>query len=89
MWHRRDCTKTSTVSLSVFRFLAWTFFSLCLQLAYLLSQFQYFVCPVGFNSETNGFTVECEPSSIFEMQEYTLPAVFQKTLGLVRTGLPI
>lgn len=54
------------------------------QLAYLLSQFQYFVCPVGFNSETNGFTVECEPSDIFVMQEYTLPAVFQRTLGLVR-----
>uniref|UniRef100_A0A665WLK1 Phosphatidate cytidylyltransferase n=1 Tax=Echeneis naucrates TaxID=173247 RepID=A0A665WLK1_ECHNA len=49
-------------------------------LAYLLSQFQYFVCPVGFNSETNGFTVECEPSDIFVMQEYTLPAVVQNTL---------
>uniref|UniRef100_A0A674NV79 Phosphatidate cytidylyltransferase n=1 Tax=Takifugu rubripes TaxID=31033 RepID=A0A674NV79_TAKRU len=44
-------------------------------LAYLLSQFQYFVCPVGFNSETNGFTVECEPSDIFVMQEYAVPAV--------------
>lgn len=59
------------------------------QLAYLLSQFQYFVCPVGFNSETNGFTVECEPSDIFVMQEYTLPAVFQKTLGLVRIQRPL
>ncbi|TMS03624.1 Phosphatidate cytidylyltransferase 1 [Larimichthys crocea] len=49
-------------------------------LAYLLSRFQYFVCPVGFNSETNGFTVECEPSDIFVMQEYTLPAVVQNTL---------
>ncbi|KAG7214322.1 hypothetical protein INR49_023139 [Caranx melampygus] len=49
-------------------------------LSYLLSQFQYFVCPVGFNSETNGFTVECEPSDIFVMQEYTLPAVVQNTL---------
>uniref|UniRef100_A0A8D3BVM9 Phosphatidate cytidylyltransferase n=1 Tax=Scophthalmus maximus TaxID=52904 RepID=A0A8D3BVM9_SCOMX len=49
-------------------------------LAYLLSQFQYFVCPVGFNSDTNGFTVECEPSEIFVMHEYTLPAVIQNTL---------
>lgn len=57
---------------------------LCPQLAYLLSQFQYFVCPVGFNSETISFTVECEPSDIFVMQEYTLPAVLQKTLRLVR-----
>uniref|UniRef100_A0AAX7THN7 Phosphatidate cytidylyltransferase n=1 Tax=Astatotilapia calliptera TaxID=8154 RepID=A0AAX7THN7_ASTCA len=49
-------------------------------LAYLLSQFQCFVCPVGFNSESNSFTVECEPSDIFVMQEYTLPTVLQNTL---------
>lgn len=60
------------------------FVSLHPQLAYLLAQFQYFVCPVGFNSETNGFTVECEPSEIFVMQEYTLPAVVQNTLRWVR-----
>lgn len=59
------------------------------QLAYLLSQFQYFVCPVGFSSETNRFTVECEPSDIFVMQEYTLPAVLQKTLGLVGVQRPL
>ncbi|CAG07795.1 unnamed protein product [Tetraodon nigroviridis] len=56
-------------------------------LAYLLSQFQYFVCPVGFSSETNRFTVECEPSDIFVMQEYTLPAVFQNTLGLKKVSM--
>ncbi|XP_067377539.1 phosphatidate cytidylyltransferase 1 isoform X3 [Channa argus] len=49
-------------------------------LAYLLSQFQYFVCPVGFNSETNSFAIECEPSDIFVMHEYTLPTVVQNTL---------
>lgn len=54
------------------------------QLAYLLSQFQCFVCPVGFNSESNSFTVECEPSDIFVMQEYTLPTVLQNTLRWVR-----
>lgn len=59
------------------------------QLAYLLSQFQYFVCPVGFNGETNRFMVECEPSDIFVMQEYTLPVVFLKTLGLVRIQRPL
>lgn len=60
----------------------------CPQLAYLLSQFQYFVCPVGFNSETIGFTVECETPDIFVMQEYTLPAVLQNTLGWVRSSPP-
>lgn len=59
------------------------------QLAYLLSQFQYFVCPVGFNSETIRFTIECEPLDIFVMQEYTLPAVLQKTLRWVRRYIKI
>ena len=54
-----------------------------MQLAYLLAQFQYFVCPVGYNSETYRFTVECEPSELFLLQEYTLPAVVQNTLGKV------
>lgn len=60
----------------------------CPQLAYLLSQFQYFVCPVGFNSDTISFTVECETPEIFVMQEYTLPAVLQNTLRWVRSPLP-
>lgn len=60
----------------------------CPQLAYLLSQFQSLVCPVGFNSETISFTVECEPPEIFVMQEYTLPAVFQNTLRWVRSSPP-
>lgn len=60
----------------------------CPQLAYLLSQFQYFVCPVGFNSDTISFTVECETPDIFVMQEYTLPAALQNTLRWVRSGRP-
>uniref|UniRef100_A0AAR2LD53 Phosphatidate cytidylyltransferase n=1 Tax=Pygocentrus nattereri TaxID=42514 RepID=A0AAR2LD53_PYGNA len=48
--------------------------------AYLLSQYQYFVCPVEYNSETNRFAVGCEPSDLFVMQEYTLPAVAQNIL---------
>uniref|UniRef100_A0A8C6P0V2 Phosphatidate cytidylyltransferase n=1 Tax=Nothobranchius furzeri TaxID=105023 RepID=A0A8C6P0V2_NOTFU len=49
-------------------------------MAHLMSRFQYFVCPVEFNSETNRFSVECEPSDLFVMQEYTLPAVLQNAL---------
>ncbi|XP_051750066.1 phosphatidate cytidylyltransferase 1 [Ctenopharyngodon idella] len=48
--------------------------------AYLLSQYQYFVCPVEYNSETNRFAVECEPSNLFMMQEYTLPVVVQNAV---------
>ncbi|KAF4074340.1 hypothetical protein AMELA_G00238380 [Ameiurus melas] len=48
--------------------------------AYLLAQYQYFVCPVEYNSETNRFAVECEPSDLFVMQEYTLPVMVQNVL---------
>ncbi|KAG9353752.1 hypothetical protein JZ751_011874 [Albula glossodonta] len=48
--------------------------------AYLLAQYQYFVCPVEYDSETNRFAVECEPSELFVMQEYTLPTVVQEVL---------
>nr|XP_029509075.1 phosphatidate cytidylyltransferase 1-like [Oncorhynchus nerka] len=49
-------------------------------LAYLLAQFQYFVCPVEYNSETNRFTADCEPSDIFVMQQYTFPFAVQNIL---------
>ncbi|KAK6312668.1 hypothetical protein J4Q44_G00160150 [Coregonus suidteri] len=49
-------------------------------LAYLLAQFRYFVCPAEYNSETNRFTAECEPSDIFVMHEYTLPFAVQSIL---------
>uniref|UniRef100_A0AAY4BP38 Phosphatidate cytidylyltransferase n=1 Tax=Denticeps clupeoides TaxID=299321 RepID=A0AAY4BP38_9TELE len=51
--------------------------------AYLLSQYQYFVCPVEYNSETNRFAVECQPPDLFIQQEYTLPSNLQlKTVHL-------
>lgn len=56
----------------------------CPQLAHLMSQFQYFVCPVEFNSDTNRFTVECEPSDLFVMHEYSLPAGLQNVSSWVR-----
>ncbi|KAJ8285362.1 hypothetical protein GJAV_G00025970 [Gymnothorax javanicus] len=48
--------------------------------AYLLAQYDYFVCPVEYDSETNRFTVECQPAEIFVMHEYTLPSVIQSVL---------
>ncbi|KAJ8261301.1 hypothetical protein COCON_G00170240 [Conger conger] len=48
--------------------------------AYLLAQYQYFVCPVEYDSETNRFAVECQPSELFVMQEYTLPSLVQEVL---------
>ncbi|XP_066568185.1 phosphatidate cytidylyltransferase 1 [Amia ocellicauda] len=55
--------------------------------AYLLAQYKYFVCPVEYNSETNSFAVECDPSELFVMQEYTLPSVMQTVLRLKTMNL--
>ncbi|XP_007895150.1 phosphatidate cytidylyltransferase 1 [Callorhinchus milii] len=49
--------------------------------AYALSRYNYFVCPVDYSSETNSFIVDCEPSPLFHLQEYTLPSVMQTVLG--------
>uniref|UniRef100_A0A8D2Q091 Phosphatidate cytidylyltransferase n=1 Tax=Varanus komodoensis TaxID=61221 RepID=A0A8D2Q091_VARKO len=49
--------------------------------AYLLAQYQYFVCPVEYNSETNRFVTECEPSELFQLQKYSIPSLLQLVLG--------
>ncbi|XP_077571674.1 phosphatidate cytidylyltransferase 1 [Stigmatopora nigra] len=50
-------------------------------LSWLLSQFQYFVCPVGLSSESGTlFAVECEPSDLFVAQQYRLPTLVQQIL---------
>lgn len=53
------------------------------QVAYLLAQYQYFVCPVEYNSETNRFVTECEPSELFQLQKYSIPPLLQVVLGRV------
>uniref|UniRef100_A0A670KI13 Phosphatidate cytidylyltransferase n=1 Tax=Podarcis muralis TaxID=64176 RepID=A0A670KI13_PODMU len=41
----------------------------------------YFVCPVEYNSETNRFVTECEPSELFQFQKYSIPPLLQVVLG--------
>ncbi|KAM3831602.1 phosphatidate cytidylyltransferase 1 [Vipera latastei] len=48
--------------------------------AHLLAQYQYFVCPVEYNSETNRFVTECEPSELFQLKKYSLPSLLQVVL---------
>lgn len=55
------------------------------QAAYLLAQYQYFVCPVEYNSETNRFVTECEPSELFQLEQYSIPPLLQIVLRRVRT----
>lgn len=50
------------------------------QLSYLMSQYPYLVCPIEY-SESLGMTMDCEPSGLFRLQEYTTPAFM---LPLVR-----
>uniref|UniRef100_A0A663DSV7 Phosphatidate cytidylyltransferase n=1 Tax=Aquila chrysaetos chrysaetos TaxID=223781 RepID=A0A663DSV7_AQUCH len=49
--------------------------------SYFLAQHQYFVCPVEYNSETNRFMTECEPSELFQMKKYSVPPLLQAVLG--------
>ncbi|XP_030046452.1 phosphatidate cytidylyltransferase 1 isoform X4 [Microcaecilia unicolor] len=50
-------------------------------ISYILSQYEYFVCPVDYNSETNRFSANCEPSQMFQLQKYPIPSVLQTVLA--------
>ncbi|KAF2984308.1 hypothetical protein EK904_000696 [Melospiza melodia maxima] len=56
-------------------------FLFAFQFSYFLAQHQYFVCPVEYNSETNRFVTECEPSELFQMKKYSVPPLLQAVLG--------
>nr|XP_023676536.1 phosphatidate cytidylyltransferase 1-like [Paramormyrops kingsleyae] len=49
-------------------------------LAYPLAHYQYFVCPVEYDSETNRFAVACQPSELFLLHEYRPPKLLQQFL---------
>lgn len=55
-----------------------------LELSYVMSGYRCFTCPVEFNNDTNSFTVDCEPSELFQLQEYNIPVVLQSVVGWVR-----
>uniref|UniRef100_A0A8D2BQJ0 Phosphatidate cytidylyltransferase n=1 Tax=Sus scrofa TaxID=9823 RepID=A0A8D2BQJ0_PIG len=48
--------------------------------AYVLSKYQYFVCPVEYRSDINSFVTECEPSELFQLQSYSLPPSLKAVL---------
>ncbi|KAM3938450.1 phosphatidate cytidylyltransferase 1 isoform 2-T2 [Leptodactylus fuscus] len=55
--------------------------------SYILAQFQYFVCPVEYNSETNSFSTSCEPSELFRIHDYAVPPYLQALVGWRTVGL--
>ncbi|KAJ7397698.1 hypothetical protein BTVI_132842 [Pitangus sulphuratus] len=52
-----------------------------IKLSYVMSGYRCFTCPVEFNNDTNSFTVDCEPSELFQLQEYNIPLVLQSVVG--------
>ncbi|XP_058457081.1 phosphatidate cytidylyltransferase, photoreceptor-specific [Malaya genurostris] len=44
-----------------------------LAFSYLLCQYQYFVCPIEYSESEGRMTVACEPSYLFQRQEYQVP----------------
>lgn len=51
-----------------------------------MAGWRYFVCPVEFNNDSNSFQVDCEPSELFQLQDYGLPSVLESLTGWVRRG---
>ena len=58
-------------------------FSCSIQLSYVMAGYSFFVCPVEFNSDRNSFEVDCEPSDLFQLQDYALPAALESLTGWV------
>ncbi|KPP61186.1 phosphatidate cytidylyltransferase 2-like, partial [Scleropages formosus] len=52
-----------------------------IKLSYVMAGYRCFVCPVEFNSDSNSFTVDCEPSELFQLQDYSLPAALESLTG--------
>ncbi|KAK2871513.1 hypothetical protein Q8A67_024040 [Cirrhinus molitorella] len=50
-------------------------------LSYMMAGYPYFVCPVEFNNHSSSFTMDCEPSELFQLQDYDLPSVLQSITG--------
>lgn len=53
-------------------------------MAYVMCQYRYFVCPIEYSETLGRMTMDCEPSSLFKPQEYTLPESLQTITKLVR-----
>uniref|UniRef100_A0AAV2MPV2 Phosphatidate cytidylyltransferase n=2 Tax=Knipowitschia caucasica TaxID=637954 RepID=A0AAV2MPV2_KNICA len=53
----------------------------CALLSYVMAGCRYFVCPVEFNNDLNSFQVDCEPSELFQLQDYALPALLSSLTG--------
>jgi phosphatidate cytidylyltransferase len=42
-------------------------------MSYMMAQYPYLVCPIEYSESLGRMTMDCEPSLLFRLQEYTLP----------------
>ena len=54
-----------------------------LQISQLLVQYDFFVCPIGYDEATESLSMTCQRSAEFLPASYSLPAFIAKTGALV------
>ena len=56
---------------------------LSLQLSYVILQWDYFVCPISFDTASNRLSMDCERHPVFKIAEYSLPETLDGLFTLV------
>lgn len=59
-------------------------FFLIFQIAYVMCQYRYFVCPIEYSDALGRMSMDCEPSYLFKPQEISLPAFMLTLTNMVR-----
>lgn len=55
-----------------------------IMLSYLLLQWDYFVCPITFDTSSNRLSMECERHPVFKVAEYSLPETLDGLFTLLK-----
>ncbi|PZC79704.1 hypothetical protein B5X24_HaOG216012 [Helicoverpa armigera] len=61
-----------------------------LVMSYMMSQYPYLVCPIEYSESLGRMTMDCEPSLLFRLHEYTPPQFVQpvmKVFGLEKLNI--
>ena len=53
------------------------------QLSWALLHFDYLICPISYDDETNRMSMECEKNPVFVLTEYNYPETVQALFTLV------
>ncbi|XP_013201131.1 phosphatidate cytidylyltransferase, photoreceptor-specific [Amyelois transitella] len=54
-----------------------------LVMSYMMSQYPYLVCPIEYSESLGKMTMDCEPSLLFRLQEYTPPQFMQPLMKVI------